>query len=398
MGRLFDQAHAAWIEVQLRAPAWAQNNVFPFLYRARDILQLRPLFPVHRLRGQLQGDPLTVDYVGLKYQPAWTNVLFTDEPAVQQVGWLPAWRLSSLGGSSNADLVVIVGSKYLLRRLPRQNALLLPFYVMMMLDTQGDWAVVRSRMHRNVRKRELRSLRRYGYAYHVSDRDEDFKLFYHRMYVPTISKRKGKLAVLTPEREAYQYFRHNGLLQMITRNGQPIASSLSSVFGKRIRFRLVGVLNGDAQLIHERALGACDYAVIHWAHHNGLASVNFGDSVPRLNNGVFQKERRWGCVMSSSTRSHKRIWIRVQRDTPAVRRFFKENPLVILDATERLHGLVVTDDPNGSSEAALREYEALYATPGLDRLIVRPAADFFKHTSSGRIEDWRPAVLTPLAK
>lgn len=79
--------------------------------------------------------------------------------------------------------------------------------------------------------------------------------------------------------------------------------------------------------------------------------------------------------MSVPAHEHKRIWIGIQRDTPAVSQFLKSNPCVIVDGKEELQGLVVTDDPGGVTPKAEATWHKLYATPGLAGLRTRSVTD-----------------------
>jgi hypothetical protein len=374
---LFGISHGLWVIAQLRAPGWVRDIVIPHLHAAKELVRLRPYLAVHRLYGQNRGGPLTVDYVGLNYRPTLVDALFTEEPVIQAIGRVATWRNVALANCREDDLVVVAGSKYLIRKLPRQNAIVLPFYVRMVLNVQGSWEDVRARIHKSVRKNELRLMRKYGYEYEISDREEDFDKFYHKMYMPTIKMRKGDLASPMSVREAYQYFRYGSLLHLIKRDGQHVAGGLSYVEGDLVRFRLMGMLNGDENLIREGALAGCYYAVVHWANREGHRSVVFGDCVPLLENGVFQYKRKWGGVVTYSDRVHKQVWIRVQRDTPPVRQFFKDNPFIIIDEHGQLQGLIVTDDPDNVPEAVKNEWNKKYATPGLGGLLIRSITDLF---------------------
>ncbi len=370
MKSLFEASHQLWIEAQLRAPGWAQDTILPYLHEMKEALRLRPYLSVQRLRGQNCAGPLVVDYVGLNFEPTLADYLFAEEPTYEKPRRVAAWRAGALGDACGQDLVVVAGSKYLISKLPCENALVLPFFVRMIVDVRGDWQDVVGRVHRSVRNNELRSTRRQKYQYELSHREEDFDLFYHKMYLPTILMRKGDSASPMSRREAYQYFQH-GCLLLIERGGHYVAGGLFHVLGRSIKYLSLGAINADQQLIHEGALGACYYSIIRWANQEGYDNVDFGDCMPRLRDGVFHYKRRWGAAIAFSRKVHKQIWIKVQRDTPAVRQFFKDNPFIIVDEDKRLQGLIVADDPGGLTQTTQNEWEKEYATPGLGGPLVR---------------------------
>jgi hypothetical protein len=82
-------------------------------------------------------------------------------------------------------------------------------------------------------------------------------------------------------------------------------------------------------------------------------------------------------------REYKRIWIRVQRDTPAVAQFLKDNPAVVVSPNGGLKGLVFTDDPANITHQARAELDKKYLTPGLNGLLVRSTAELVGEAEKG---------------
>ena len=384
MGKRVHNIRAAWIRLQLESPAWMQRALLPRLHAAKGLARLRPALVVQRLSGHNAGGPLRVDYAGLEHRPGMADALFDDEPIVQSTRRIAAWRIGALAAKSDADLTVVAGSFYLVNRLPRHDALVLPLLVDMTLDVSGDWQAVRRRLHESVRRHELRLVRKYAYEYEISARDSDFEMFYRKMYAPTMRNRKGRLVALKPFVIAREYFRHSQLLYLIRRRDEVVAGLLATRRGRTVRAELMGVYDADETLIHKGALGAAFYAVVHWANQNGYAEVDFGGAVPRLSNGVFQNKRKWGAVVSPSPTLHKRIWLKAQRDTPAVRHFLRETPLITVGPDGRFHGLIAVDDPASVTEEIRRDWDVRYATPGLVDLQVRAIDDLIAGRSSGK--------------
>lgn len=398
VSKLSHQMRAAWIRLQLESPAWVQRTLLPKLHAAKELGRVRPTLVVQRLSGRNAGGPLCVDYAGLEHRPGMADALFDDEPIVQSTRRAAAWRIGALAAASNADLTVVAGSSYLVNRLPRQDVLVLPLLVDMTLDVSGDWQAVRRRLHEGVRRHELRLVRKYAYEYEISARDSDFEMFYRKMYAPTMRDRKGRLVALQPFIVAREYFRHSHLLYLVRREGEAVAGMLATRRGRTIRAELMGVRDADETLIHEGALGAAFYAVVHWANQNGYAEVDFGGAVPRLRNGVFQNKRKWGAVVSPSPMIYKRIWLKAQRDTPAVRHFFRETPLITVEPDGRFHGLIAVDDPASVAEETRRDWDVRYATPGLADLRVCVIGDLIAGQSAARSDAppfAQPALALP---
>jgi hypothetical protein len=184
------------------------------------------------------------------------------------------------------------------------------------------------------------------------------------MYLPSVKARHGNLAIPSSFNETYQFFRH-GLLLMIKRDGRYVSGCVCSAQQRAVKFVEVGVLDGDMQLMREGAQGAVYYALAHWANQQGYEFVDLLGAWPFISSGVFWYKRRWGATVSLSPDEHKRIWIGIKRNTPAVSRFLKSNPCVVVDGKGNLQGLIVTDDPDNVTPDMEATWNKMYATPGL---------------------------------
>ena len=381
MGKLSEVIHWMWGEAQLASSPLMQDKVVPNLLKARDgvSLMLNPYLTVYRWRGQSETGPLAVSYAGLGDAALHLkNILFVEEPTVTEVKRVPAWRPGELYNSADSDIVVIESTKRLIENLPGDHAITLPFMVDLTLDLQGSWEDVRHRLHRTVRNYELRLVRKHGYGYKVSRDDRHFDMFYHEMYVPTLKTKHPELGSPMPVQQAYQHFRH-GQLFLVQRDGRYVSGSLSSICRDVVNPKLIGVVDADDILIKEGAQGAVYYALVHWSNQEGYTYINYGSCWSHVG-GVFLYKRKWGAAVSVSPRhENKRIWIKVQRDTPAVRRFLTEHPRVTIDRQGELQLLVVVDDADNVTSEAEARWHKRYATPGLKGPIVRSVGELLSN-------------------
>jgi hypothetical protein len=365
-----------WIEAQCGTPSFVQRTVVPYLHKAKEGARLlaRPYMPLYELRGRNQAGPLTVTYGGLGYaKPLLKSLLFLEEPVEREVGRVFVWGPGELISSRASDLIIIESSESLTRRLPSQSAITLPFRVQFILDIRGEWEEVEQRFRRDARRNDMRKAQKLGYEYEISHKESDLEMFYHDMYLPTMQERHGELADFLPKREAYQFLRH-GWLFLTKRDGTFVSGGLCLARQGIVGFKEMGVLNGDEQLMREGAVGAMNYLRIRWAHEQGYRGVNLGSCWPYLS-GIFRSKRKWGAAVSVPAHEHKRIWIGIQRDTPAVSQFLKSNPCVIVDDRGELQGLIVADGPDSVTPEAEATWHKLYATPGLDDLLIRSVTD-----------------------
>ncbi|MDH4137810.1 MAG: hypothetical protein OEW09_14005 [Anaerolineae bacterium] len=378
-----------WIKARLKVPPSMQRTVILCLHEVKEIVRLlgRPYLPVYQLQGRGQGGPLMVTYIGLEYaRPFLKSILFVKDPVEQQIGRIPFWRYDELANLSSGDMIIVEATKHLIRKLPRQNAIVLPHYVHHILDVRGDWQDVRSRFHKSVRKNELRWIRKYGYEYDVSYDRQDFETFYHQMYLPTMDDRHGELSSPMSIHEAYQYFQH-GWLFRVTRNGDWVSGVICHLQQDVLMADILGVKDADTQLVQQGATAATYYAAIHWTNQHEYSAVNFLGSVPYLRTGWFQHKRKWGVTVSVPPHLHRQIWIKVRRSTPVVSQFLKDNPCIVVDKDGKLHGLVIVDDPHNVSVETRKEWEKRYATPGLSSLLVRSLSYFSEEPTNDNDSD-----------
>ena len=372
MRKLAEFGHKLWIDLQLDAPPLVQRTMIPLLHQAKEVgrILVKPSLTLYQLQGYNEAGPLTVVYGGLGFaRPMLESLLFTQAPTEQTIGSVPLWSLSQVAECLAGDLIIIEASNYLVDQLPRDHALVLPWWVDLVLDVQGEWEEVTQRFHGSVRGQDMRRVRKYGYEYEVSHRNEDFDLFYHKMYLPSMEARHGQLASPLPLAEAYQYFRR-GWLFLIKRDGDYVAGCICFAQQGVVKFREIGVLNGDEQLMREGAQGAVYYAMVHWANKNSYNAVDFLGSWPYMSLGMFRYKRKWGSTVRLSALEHKRIWLKIQRFTPAVSEFLQKNPCIITAENGGLQGLIVTSDPHHITPGLRAEWRKLYETPGLENLLI----------------------------
>ncbi|MBN1878171.1 MAG: GNAT family N-acetyltransferase [Anaerolineae bacterium] len=371
INRLFSFVRKFWREVQWRSPVWAQRSIVALLSVAREyiILLFRPYLTIYQLKGHGKGGPLTVNFAvngadtDLKLYLA--DILFVEKPVEAKVGNIPFWRLKRLTDTSSSDLTFIGASKQLVRRLPARNSIILPRIVKQTLDVQGRWEDVLQRFPKTIRKNELRLVRKYGYEYEVSNQDEDFEIFFHEMYLPSMRTRHGNQAALTPFANAYRRFKQ-GILFLVKREGTYVAGGLC--YAKRepgvVHFLLTGVIQGDQKLLREGAQSAVYYAVTHWSNKHGYKVVDFQGTVPYLEKGILQHKRKWGAA--ASIQSRKRIWLKIHRNTPAVGQFLQDNPCIFINERGDLQGLFFKNSSGNISPEMRAKWDQLCDMPGLE--------------------------------
>lgn len=354
MSRLIEWGRWLRLEAELAMPPLVRQTVVSYLHDVRILVRflLKPYLMVYQWQGQGQGGPLKVNYAGFEDAKLYLkHILFVDKPIESKVGRIPIWRINELADWPDGDLTIVEANTSQIAHLPRQQAVVLPAFIKMILDTRNDWEEIDSRFHKSIRS-ERRQIRRYGYQFKVSHSDQDFELFHRDMYLPMVTARHGDMAIPMSKREAHQYFRR-GLLFLVERDGNYVAGSLGYYDQDIIRFILVGVMNGDPQLMKEGAVGALNYLRLQWVNQSGYKGVDYGWYRPFMK-GMFMNKRKWGTAVDVPSNQKGRLWIKLQRCTPAVSQFMQENPFIVIDEQNRLYGLIIVDKTVMASTGHLR--------------------------------------------
>ncbi|MDY6867151.1 MAG: GNAT family N-acetyltransferase [Chloroflexota bacterium] len=361
------------LKAKLGAPPILQKTVIdPILDNKERIRSLvQPFFDIYQLQGRNQEGPLTVTYTGTLTSLRILRKNFFSEPSTtEKTGRILVWKVQDLVDYSDSDIVVIEAGKHVVSKFSWHKAVVMPPYIHLVVDVEGSWEEVEYQLRRRKSARsEMRLARKYGYECEVSHREEDLESYYRDMYLPTIESRHDEFASPMSFEEAYQHFKQ-GFIFWVKRDEQYVCGNLCRADEDELVLVSGGMLNADWQLMKEGALGAMDYLNIQWANENGFRIVNFLGCEPYLKSGIFQYKRKWGSRAFIPDSEDKRIWMKIQRNTPAVAHFLKDNPAITTTKEDELQGLIVTEAPSEVDEKMRAGWEKRYLTSGLDSLRV----------------------------
>ncbi|WP_176968485.1 GNAT family N-acetyltransferase [Amycolatopsis xylanica] len=261
----------------------------------------------------------------------------------------------------DADLVAVAGSAAQIARLPRDSALTLPFRLHILASTEDGGDGWRRRMSKSERRCALAFQRTGAWALEVAGDAASLDWFYHRMHVPTMRSRHGARARSESLDYARECLFRKGMLAFVTRDGERVAGMLCRWEPGTgiLSVRLVGVLDGLAELYEDGAMRVSDHLILEWASANGVRQVDFGGCEPFLSLGTLQWKRKVGPMgeLAPNHLGSLRVWWHARRDTPAVRDFLAANPVVEMTAGGGLRAVYFQDDrrPARLDLAATRE-------------------------------------------
>jgi hypothetical protein len=286
-----------------------------------------------------EGDQVSIAYTGLRIGE--TNILQLLERQRTPIAGAVAgrtrsrtrWRDLRAGVWPAADLVVVGAEARQVRALPARRALHAPFRVHLVVDVAADPDAMQQRISKRERWEFRRNMRRYGWQLEEDSSPGALEFFYRRMHVPTMRQRhgeRGRSESLVVAREAI--LRH-GCLFFVRSGGERVAGVLCHWSADRgtLTTRLLGVLDGAPEHYDNGSFKAVYHLLLAWASRHRVPRVDFFGTEALLSKGIFQWKRKFGprVVLPPNHFATKRMYLRVQRDTPTVRDFLVANPMLV---------------------------------------------------------------------
>ena len=250
-------------------------------------------------------------------------------------------------------------------------------YVRQVIDVSGGWQGTRSAFSKTKRQITNRFEEKFGLEYRISTDINEFKLFYHKMFVPHIKKRFKDLSNIESYAEMMHFF-IKGQLLLITRDSEIIAAALFLVEDDTLVFRRTGVINGDESLIKGGAQLALYYFQIQYAIDQNLKYVDTMLSSAFMNDGVYKNKREWGASVLEDESAENRIYFSNAKPSPKISQFFENNPLII-DSAGGLKGVVGVSDSAEMTSDSIERLIGKYRIKGVASFSLITPTEVIEH-------------------
>lgn len=214
-----------------------------------------------------------------------------------------------------------------------------------------------------------RRIRKNGLKSRISRDPTDFDLFYHRMFLPHVSKQYGDRAYVDPYNEVRPWFDH-GLLVLVEQGEQAIAAGLCAVEGDALVFYRTGVLEGDYGLIKQGAQAAIYYFMLAYAKEQKLSRVNFLMSHAFVHNGVYKHKAGWGARTSPDEKAAQSLLYFLPEGNPRTVLFLEKNPIIVSGEGATLEVVTGWSGDADGFGAAKAEIVRTCVAPGIKSVIV----------------------------
>lgn len=184
---------------------------------------------------------------------------------------------------------------------------------------------------RTIRKKINRYLRQ-DYRGWLSNAQNDFDHFYHRMYLPSARRRFGTKCVVQPYTLLLSQFRSGSLL-FLSLDGETVGGSLVHLQNGTWFDRYSGFLDGEPEMLQRGVSIILYWYSLKLAIERGAARANFIDSNAWCSDGVFEHKRSWGAVVHEDPHMFGKLLFRAKQLSPIWQD--KLNKIGFLTQTER---------------------------------------------------------------
>ena len=315
-------------------------------------LQQIPRSEAFALRGLSGGK---VIYVGNQSQIPFLvqDVLAFDEFQVENLGRYNLWLLSAQAEqwlSEGAQLVVIALSPFYRWKFHSAFVIKIPYLIRQVMPLRESLDLLLSRpKYRNVRQKLNRILRE-GIQCKFSQKQEDFDLFYHQMYVPYTADRHGELALIGEYKDLWNYFFKGGLL-MFYRGSDPVAGSVVMARGNTGIGTVGGVLDANQDLLRLGIYTMMIWESAKWAQSQGMSVLDMGAGYALRSNGIFRFKKSFGArvercynrLVVNRMAVHNNWTLLMQSPSPEFLEGINRTGLIV-EHRRKFYGLVLEND------------------------------------------------------
>lgn len=227
-------------------------------------------------------------------------------------------------------------------------------------------------------KSDVRKIQENGLSCDTTCDPAELERFYWDLYVPYARLGYGDKAIYMSYEQMWSALK-NPVLLRVKKEGQTVAGMVILQPENAVpHWWILGIRNGDRNLIKQGALAALYLFGIRYLEERGYARALLGGVRPFLADGVLQYKRKWGArLIAGDDGDPHWFLVAITRPTRAVREFLKACPLIGEDEGG-LVGSVFVDDVSSDDNERVRRQQVELSALGVERARVvalwRPGA------------------------
>ena len=315
---------AAVVEERLLIPSYSSRWAFAPISAHRTMsLPLQLVGQAQRRTVHFGATPIEVLGIGRRklIDPLCAK-LFGELPIARSEGLQLAWSPAGLT-YLETDVVVAEVHRWMVPNFRRAGWLIVPSSV----RWHGDLATMPPPEPSRSLLANLAKIRKHGFSLIQVAGPEDWAEFFETMVKPQARVRHGSTAWL-PSPAFLRQLAQRGTLHMVVENGVRIAGACTIPHGDMLWIPLLGIREGNPQLLQRGASVAALALPLEWARTQNYRRVDLGRTGPFVNDGLQQYKRKWGFVPVPDPLTHvTAVWL----GSDAARQAFQREPVLVED-------------------------------------------------------------------
>ena len=305
------------------------------------------------------GESLALIWCGSRKQQAYMINRIFGTSAIEQrrIGRRPIMLLDHLQESHNCSLAIVAGPQQILSFLSREEDFCVPWWI----DAELDLDEAQESMGRpKSLKEDLRRVRNNQLGYTVSKDAANYRYYYDRFYVPTITGSHGAAALLSSFDERWQEIDSGGAeVMFVTMDEKPIGGLILNYRNEIPALRDIGILDGNKEILKTGVISAAHYFAMTHLKEQGFERVCLGLSRCFLNDGVLTYKQKWKPTLMES--SQESFMFRVSRLNNASRSFLRSSSYVAeQDGGIHFAFFAANDEDARANESQLTRLSSIY--------------------------------------
>jgi hypothetical protein len=245
--------------------------------------------------GRISGNRLngSVVFFGDQRQNrSWVDSFFDNSHTSSELGQFRFFDIARFKhGLSKYDLAVCPVNPATEALFSHQGWRIVPRLIDWVIDLRKPLKEIFQR--KNVKK-EISRLRKYNYTFKVANSNSALEEFYNEMLIPMVKKRHKELSYISRYGDLLEKLKNGFLLCAYQENNWLGAILVVYESNKIVRAANLGWRNGDIRLMRDHIATALNFELIKRMKSEGFEYLNLGNSLPFVNNGVFQYKNRLG--------------------------------------------------------------------------------------------------------
>ena len=295
---------------------------------------------VYIISGKYRGFNLKILFIGQHSRLSYVIQLSClDSVDIERKGKINFWKVPDEIACfrRNTDLIIVETGWFFAKKAQRQGLLLIPEWIRFSVKTPDSVETIVREAGSSLRS-DFRRIRKYGYYFETIRDEEMLKFFYHRMYIPYISKRHYKL-LYTHKISIMEKCLRNGMLLFVKKEDETMGGCFLEFRDKKLRSLWLGIKDGKDEYLKNGVVGAIYYFTIKWAIKEGFTTIDFGRTRPFFNDGIFRYKKKWGTILEEDETNTIFYGIGVSRFSKGVRAFLEDHPF-LFQKDKKLEGFV----------------------------------------------------------